>query len=226
MILDEVKLNSDDAQFNEDHILFLVGKYRALVLKQRYSDVKKQIPESNYQTICLDLEKSNPLDGGPCDGGMYLKTTEKVPTVLPLGNPQIYPRDYYQGDITYIARERMRYVGYNKYLGNIIYASIAPDGYLYLKSRNPQFLYLKKINFTGIFEDAEQASDLECDGECDIMKRVFPLEDGLIPVIIEMCVREISGAAARPEDTINDSTDTLTQTPSQPGIVEQTNKTI
>jgi hypothetical protein len=48
MCLDELHLTSDDSLFNEDHILFLINKYRAFLLKQRYSDIKKQIPESNY----------------------------------------------------------------------------------------------------------------------------------------------------------------------------------
>ena len=55
MIADELELFSDDATYTEDHIIYLLGKYRAFLLKQRYADIKKQIPESNYQTICLDL---------------------------------------------------------------------------------------------------------------------------------------------------------------------------
>ena len=44
MVLDELKLSSDDAQFTEDHVMFLLNKYRTFLLKQRYSDIKKQIP--------------------------------------------------------------------------------------------------------------------------------------------------------------------------------------
>ena len=56
--LDILKMTSDDSLYTEDHIIFLANKARAMLLKQRYSDVKKQIPESNYQTICLDTETS------------------------------------------------------------------------------------------------------------------------------------------------------------------------
>ena len=56
MVLDEIKLTSDDSIINENHVIFLLNKYRTFLLKQRYSDIKKPIPESNYQTICLDLE--------------------------------------------------------------------------------------------------------------------------------------------------------------------------
>lgn len=55
MVSDEIKASSDDAYFTEEHIMFLLKTYRAFILKQRYADVKKQIPESNYQTICIDL---------------------------------------------------------------------------------------------------------------------------------------------------------------------------
>nr|DAU83961.1 MAG TPA: Structural protein [Crassvirales sp.] len=41
MIMDELKLSSDDSYFTEDHIIFLASKYRAFLLKQRYSDIKK-----------------------------------------------------------------------------------------------------------------------------------------------------------------------------------------
>lgn len=33
MINDELKLDSDDSSFNEEHIAFLAGKYRAFLLK-------------------------------------------------------------------------------------------------------------------------------------------------------------------------------------------------
>ena len=56
MVLDELKIHSDDASFTEEHILFLINKYRAFILKQRYSDKRKEVPQSNYQTLCLDLE--------------------------------------------------------------------------------------------------------------------------------------------------------------------------
>lgn len=211
MVLDELKLQSDDAIYTEEHIMFLLGKYRTFLLKQRYSDIKKQIPESNYQTICLDLIEVPAISGEPCEGGPYLRSKEKVPFLMKIGNPMVYPLDYYQGDITYISRERMRYIGYNKYLKNIIYASIGPDNYLYLKSSNPQYLYLEKIKVTGIFEDAIAASDLQCpdDAECDVLDRVFPIEDALVPPMIELVVKELLSAEYRPEDSDNDASDDL-----------------
>lgn len=218
--LDELKLHSDDAVFTEDHVIFLLNKYRVFLLKQRYSDIKKQIPESNYQTICLDLIEVPAISGEPCEGGSYLRSKEKIPFLMKIGNPKVYPVDYYQGEITYVSRERMRYVGYNKYLKNIIYASLGPDNYLYFKSFNPQYLYLEKARMTGIFEDPQAASELQCSDEngnivCDVLDRTFPIEDALIPPMVELVVKELLGAEYRPADETNDAKDNLSDVTSK-----------
>ena len=214
LVSDELKTTSDDSHFTNDHILFLLSKYRSFVLKQRYSDIKKQIPESNYQTLCLDLIEVPAISGEPCEGGSYLKSSIKLPYTMKIGNPRVYPMDYYQGEISYVSRDRMRYIGYNKYMQNIIYCSIAPDGYLYFKSWNPQFLYLEKVKFTAVFEDVIEASNNECssgDNPCDIMDKTFPIEDALIPVIIELVVKELRSAEYLPEDKVNNADDQLSE---------------
>lgn len=214
LVSDELKTTSDDSHFTNDHILFLLSKYRSFVLKQRYSDIKKQIPESNYQTLCLDLIEVPAISGEPCEGGSYLKSIIKLPYTMKIGNPRVYPMDYYQGEISYVSRDRMRYIGYNKYMQNIIYCSIAPDGYLYFKSWNPQFLYLEKVKFTAVFEDVIEASNNECssgDNPCDIMDKTFPIEDALIPVVIELVVKELRSAEYLPEDKANNADDQLSE---------------
>lgn len=133
---------------------------------------------------------------------------------MKLGNPVIFPVDYYKGNITYISRERMKYIGYNKYMQNIIYASIAPDNYLYLKSSNPQYLYLKKVRITGIFEDAEAASKLQCSDDCstetcDILDKDFPIEDALVSPLVQLIVEELTKSEYKPSDDENNAKDDL-----------------
>lgn len=217
MVLDQLKLISDDATYTEEHVLSLAKQYRGLLLKQRYSDIKKQVPESNYQTICLDLIEVPAIAGEPCEGGSYLRSKEKIPTLMQIGNPLLYPVDYYQGDIAYVSRERMRYVGHNRFLQNIIYASLGPDQYLYMKSSNPQYLYMEQVKMTGIFEDPERAGELPCDKDneesCDILDKDFPIEEALVPTLIELCVKELSGSVYKPEDDKNNASDDLSNTP-------------
>lgn len=218
MCLDQLKLSSDDSYFNEEHIMFLASKLRGFLLKQQYKDIKKEIPESNYQTLCLDLIQVPAITGEPCEGGTYLRSKEKIPFLMPVATPRVYPEDYYQGDITYVSRERMKYVGYNRWLPNIIYASIGPDNYLYFKSFNPQYLYLEKARLTGIFEEPEKAAELECNRDestCDPMDMKFPLEEALIPQVVELVVKELSRPEYLPEDKQNNADDGLSEVTSQ-----------
>lgn len=211
MCLDELKMFSDDADITEEHIIFLANKYRVFLLKQRYSDVRKNIPESNYQTLCLDLEKADKIEGLSCEGGSVLKTKVKLPSILPIGETSVYTGSYYGGEITFVSKERMRYVGYNKWMKNIIYASQDTDGKLCLYANNPQFMYLENIKVHALFEDTEEADKYKCcdegDASCDILDSNFPLEDALIIPMIGLIVKELTPVSVTPEDKENDADD-------------------
>ena len=214
MVLDELKLISDDSHFQEEHVLFLLDKYRTFLLKQRYSDVRKEIPDSNYQTICIDLEQVDAINGLPCEGGDYLRSIKKIPNMMQVGKQRISSTDFFQGNISYVNNERFKYVGNNKYLKNQIYGTIAPDSHLYLKSNNPQMYYLEKVKMTGIFEDSSKVAELQCPDEdgntaCDVMDMNFPLEESLIPPLMELIVKELSGHAYQPADEENNAADDL-----------------
>lgn len=212
MVLDECKIQSDDAYFTEDHVIFLLSNYRALLLKKELEKENKNLSSDNTQTICLDLIEVPAISGEVCEGGTYLRSVEKIPTIINSWKVQVYPIDFYSGDITYVSRERMKYTGYNKWLKNIIYASIGPDDYLYLKSENPQFLYLEKLRMNAIFEDYMEASKLMCDASgdaCDPLDSEFPIEESQIPALIELTVKELLGANYRPTDSTNDGDDGL-----------------
>ena len=218
MVLDMLKESSDDAFYTEDHVLFLLKKYRSFLIKKEQDKEKSTTDiasEFEYQEICLDLEKVAAIDGEPCTGGYYLRSVQKIPKILEDTLPRVYPIDYYQGtNISYIPRDRMRFVGSNKYLGNIIYVSLGPNLHLYLTSNNPQFLYLKKLRMSAIFEDFDDAAGLLCDPEgedasCDILDAVFPIRDYLVPTLIELVVKELSGSKYQPEDLRNNAKDDI-----------------
>jgi hypothetical protein len=214
LILDELKLFSDDSSYTEDHILYLIDKYRSFLLKQRYSDIKKQMPESNYQTLKLSLID---VVGMPTDCSLtdyYKRSTVKIPNLMQIGNIKVFNSSYFKGDISYVSRERMRYVGYNKYLGNMIYSTIAPDNYLYLKYFTNTYSSLDSIYITGIFQNSINASDYVESTEdnplpCIIMDRILPLEEALIPPLTELIVKELSGVIYKPKDNVNNSKDDM-----------------
>ena len=214
MIYDELKLSSDDSYFNIDHVYFLMNKWRSFILKQKYSDVKKEIPEQNFQVICLDIDYNN-----DCITGDEVKSIQKLPDITNLGGTDlisdITPKnDFFKGiEFSMVSRDRMKYVGHNKWLQRVIYFSLGPDRHLYLKSGDIDYTYLQGVSLTSIFDNPEDAVALSCDkedlNECDIYENEYPLEDGLIPLLIECVVKELTPAVYKPEDEDNNATDDL-----------------
>ena len=216
-ILDLAKASSsDDSFFTEEHVIFLCKKYRAFLIKKEQDKEKSSTDvasEFEYQQICLDLEKVPAIDGEPCTGGYYLRTTQKIPKILEGTQPRVYPIDFYQGtNISYVSRDKMRYVGNNKYLRNIIYSSLGPDLHLYLNSSNPQFLYMKQLRMSAIFEDVDEAAGLLCDSDgtsesCDVLDAEFPIREYLVPPLIELVVKALTGSSVIREDEVNNAKD-------------------
>lgn len=222
MILDEVKLASDDSYFTEDHVVFLIGKYRAHILSKEVEKVSKKSSSSNFQEICLDLIQVPAICGDPCEDGPYLRSVHKIPGIISEETAIIYPRDFYyfNGNFQFVSKERMRFTGHNRYTKNFIYASKGPDGYLYFKSSNPQFLYVEKITMHAMFEEWEKAVPLYCsEDKChwrkdrckveDLLEEDFPLDSMYIPILVEACVKELLGASYRPKDNLNNAADDL-----------------
>lgn len=217
MVLDLLKERADDAYYTEEHIIFLASKMRALLLERKYkgsrNGVFSPMSDENKQEICIDVEPTSLLPDG-CSG-LWLRSIQEIPDTLNAEDPNIYSvSDMYHGMVTFIPPERMPYVGYNKWLQNIIYASRSNDGHLYLTSSNPQAAYLRKVKMGAIFADPTDAAKLSCNNEdglagCDILKENFPLESALIPSCIELVVQEITGSRYAPEDKVNDAKDGL-----------------
>ena len=217
MVLDQMKFRSDDSYYTEEHIIFLASKMRALLLERKYKTTRnstyQQMSDANFQTICLDLEPTDILPGG-C-AGPWLKSTEKIPSTLNVAEPKLNTvSDMLHSMVTFIPPERMPYVGYNKWLRNIVYASKSNDNYLYLSGSDPQFLHLEKATFRAVFSSPEEAAKLSCDEDgnsnaCDILQMEFPLEDALIPSCLELVVQELIGFRYAPEDKENNAKDDL-----------------
>lgn len=200
MILDLVKLMSDDAYYTEDHVLYLVDKYRMLVLNKKYDNKDYDIPQSNYQTVDVNLDYD----------GEYVTSTDELPNTMGIGVSQVYPLDFFRGEITLVSKDRIKYVGHNKYLQNIIYAAIGNDNKLYLTSNNAQYKYLKKVKYTGIFENPREVAELNDNSTSfDELDVKLPLEEGLIPQVIEYVVKDLVGATYRPRDQYNNASDDL-----------------
>lgn len=215
IVLDKLKIQSDDSYFEEEHIMFLLNKYRPLILKQRYSDIRKEIPDANYQSINVSVSDS-PEVNGSLDGSLYYKKSNvKIPTILNLNGGQriiylSYFKDFWSGEITYVNKDRFKYTGHNKWLLKTIYGTIGPDGYLYIKSEDSNISTLTNVKITSIFEDPTEVNKLDVDNAGKIKNPLdieCPLEGNLIPVLVDMVVETLLPSHFRGSDIENDAKD-------------------
>ena len=211
--LDAVKSSNGDSDVTEEHVIFLANHYRLFLIEQKKKkEGVASLSSSNEQTICLDLEKANAIPGLDYCNDTYLRSIQEIPELMNEESVKVNLSDYFNIMTAFVTKDRFKYVGHNKYLRNIIYCTLGPDNHIYFNGSNPQFLYLKKAQLTGIFEDASKAAELACYKEgnkCDPLDSEFPIEADLLPQMLELIVKELLGVNYRPKDTFNSSTDEL-----------------
>lgn len=193
MCLDLIKGTSDDFTYTEEHIVYLLDKYRALLLKQRYgNDPKKYIPASNYSNILVAIEDN--------------KSAIHIPQLMNIGIIRVTPfkedlysidvGDYYDYTIEYVVKERFPFVGNNtKYLKNIKYCTIDSYGLMMTKG-----IESATFTLTAILETPLKENGLDSE---------FPLEESLIPNLIQMVLKDLYPATQRPADPQNNANDDI-----------------
>lgn len=189
MCLDEIKLASDDSYITEDHILFLISKYRAFLLKQKYEKTNMPVSFSNYQLV-----ESN-------DG-------DDVPAIMPIAKPVVTYTDNDDNTIhlTYVSPHRYLFVGNNKTLKAIKYCTIDMDNCFRCT------MDVDGVCIYAVFEDIlEPSKKLAESQNTDILDLVCPIETDLVSGVQELVVKDALGIAYRPTDFINNAADDLSK---------------
>jgi len=142
----------------------------------------------------------------------YKQSEEIVPELLTDKGVRVYPEAQFldNADIAFITEDRMRYVGYNKYLKSAVYATIHND-YLYITSRILDLIDLEQVYLSAVFEDAIEAIKAISGDDVDLLEEDFPIEDSLTSLLIQSVVKELLGAAYRPKDYQNNASDDLAE---------------
>lgn len=205
MVLDALKIHSDDSKFTEEHVVFLLTKYRAYAINQKYLKSMEGVNNSNFQVLTLNIDSitNNYL----CGNGNYAKSITEVPGIIKVSLPEVKLEDFSNREIVFTNNNRMKYVGYNRFLPSIIYCSIGSDKHLYLKGTNT-INDITSVKMEAVFEDPNIVDDLN-GNKLDILDRTFPTEAILIPSILELVIKDLTGGIYKPSDNTNDAQDAL-----------------
>lgn len=221
MVLDQNKLSNDDSYVEPEHVLYIISKLRAYLLTSKYQKMKSQLSNANLQTVIMTMEPLS--DNTCCNNNMYVaRSVEKIPNLLLLNNYEGYIKvnpniSCDMDNFNYVDSARFSSVGYNRWIPNQIYVTVGDDNYLYVKSKDLDILDLEELKVTAVFEDAEKAAKLtvvhnECDESdvpCDVMDMEFPLEEGLITLLIDQAANVIYSTMSKPQDIKNSANDEL-----------------
>ena len=205
MALDALKIHSDDSKFTEDHVIFLLNKYRAYALQQKYSKTLEGVNNRNYQTLKVSIVGNM---GNRPGIGYYLFSSKEIPGILSIALPKVESSVFNSSEIVFTSENRLRYIGYNRFLPNIVYSCIGNDDKLCLKGKEDIVKNLKSINLYAVFSNPLEA--YEFNGETkDILDREFPMEDTLVPSVLELVLKDLTNGIYKPSDTSNNAQDAL-----------------
>lgn len=132
-ILDEAKVISDDALLENEHLIYIANKYRALLFNQKYKGKKVEIPTSWYQRLNVGFTTKM------ANSNIY-KSIKQLPNTIDMGNQWLYTFASISGIgsnyLNVINSHRFKNVGFNKWTSKQTYCTIDVDKYMYLNSVN------------------------------------------------------------------------------------------
>ncbi len=244
LITDSLRQFSDDSVWESEHIIKFLHKYRALLVKQRYLDRKKEIPRAFYQRLNVTFDTSY------YRGDIY-QSENIIPDSIDnqLINTYTYvsPNGINSLNFNFITPQRFKVVGHNKWLKNEVYVCIDLDGYMYVKSPNIDALNIQAVAIdsggqTYLTQDEgaeyqlvfDQLTDsylvydtildnpIDADrfngvNTLDILDLDFPCDESLFQTIVELTIKEMSVLNGLPRDLNNNANDDT-------GLIQNTKK--
>lgn len=204
MALDALKIHSDDSKFTEDHVIFLLNKYRAYALKQKYSKTLEGVNNRNYQLINVEILMKH----GFFIGGTHYSSARAIPNILDIALPKIELSSFNTQEIVFIPNNRFKYVGNNKFLSNIVYTCIGNDKHLWVKVNNDILGSNYRLYLYAVFSNPLEVDDYN-DETVDILDREFPMEEDLVPGVLELVLKDLTNGIYKPSDNTNDAQDAL-----------------
>lgn len=131
ILMDEAHIFSDDSNWENEHFVQIINKYRSLLFNQKYKGKKVEIPSSWYQRLNVYFDTSYG------NGDLY-QSIKRLPPILDITNLWQYTFVHNDGmrseNLNFINPQRFKMVGYNKWLKSQVYITIDLDSHMYAKS--------------------------------------------------------------------------------------------
>jgi hypothetical protein len=164
--IDELlSINSIESSYSYEFYTDIINEQRSLWLRNEYNKNRSIDPYVIQDLNCIELEQVDPIQ---CcvpvpTGCKVLRTKKKIPNTIEFfftkGIVSVGPADIMKPRFVLVDYSRVPYVGTGRTNQNAIYAFLY-GGYMYVTSKNPQYLMMKYITVRGVFEDPSELSDI------------------------------------------------------------------
>ena len=201
---------SDDSDITDDYISFLIDDTRALLLRQKYNAPGSIIPFSIRQRLHVDLELSD--DNVFISIDKILRSVDPIPRLVESFNFMnhfwVDSGSYVNIKFVYVTPERFPFVGYNKWLQDVVYVTIGQDYRLYFQSANLKHRLLDKVRVYSIFENPKTAWEASADYnpnqtfENDV---IYPIDLDMWVTMKEIILKQMIATLQIPQDKNNNA---------------------
>ena len=210
IVLDELKQFTTSIPFEEEHIAYLLTLSRAVIIKQKYSNSKIEIPPEVMQKVPFKLVQRHGIitSNRSFDlinlNGSHLFYSVDIPSL-----PNV--------ELTQTTISRFKYLNINKWLANIAYYTINEMGKLIFKVPNSiSSLFTSSSTevdayYNVILEDPRKIFLYDD----DYLDRDFAINGDLLRIIIDLTLADLYKHIHLPEDTINNGKNDLVAQPQQ-----------
>mgnify|MGYP000117689905 CR=1 FL=1 len=209
-IKEDLRQYSDDSDISLSHISFLIDDTRALLLRQKYKNPGSIIPSSIKQRLHFDLEITDDNEFISLD--TLLRTTTALPKLVEsadfMRDIQIDGGGLADIKVILVPNQRFPYIGFNRFLSNLIYTTLGQDYKLYFKAGNTRYKTLQKIRVFGVFENPKEAWEASAnyDSDVDFNSEVdYPIDLDMWVQMKDIIMQQYMRAMQIPEDKQNNA---------------------
>lgn len=214
-IREGIRQHTSDSDIDDRQIIFEFNLQRALWYRNEYNKKNTSIDDQVKQTICFELEKATASEcdciESECE---ILRTKNKMPKVLDLRDKSAISKVTFNNitdmPLSFVSYNKFPYSGNGPYNKNTVFATLHPNGYIYLKSANPNFKLIENIAVTAVLEDPLDAKDFSCNFKsCFNPKEEYPVKSHIIAYIKNTVIEGFIRQLTMPKDLINNSQENL-----------------
>jgi hypothetical protein len=216
--LDEaLNVNNSDSIFSVSYYTDIINEQRSLFVRNEYNRTREVDPNIQ-QSYCDDLELVDPHNCPCADipvGCKILRTKRKVPNTIEFHHSKaitsVGPVVITARRFTLIDYDRVPFIGNGRTTANTVYAFLY-DQYIYIISKNPAKLLLKKVAIRGIFEDPTAIAEfIECSENniCWTPEDPYPMNQWMWAYVKPQVMQQLLQKRQLPQDDSGNAQDDL-----------------